>query len=52
MSAFELNFLAFKAVLDRQNSPKWLLSSGSYFLTLLLDFLGTKKTWSKIDQKA
>jgi len=48
MSAFELRFL----VLDGQNSTKQLLLSGSYLLTLLLNFLGTKKTWPKIDQKA
>jgi len=52
MSAFELRFLAFKAVLGRQNSTKQLLSSGSYFLTPLLNFLVIKKTWTKIGQKA
>jgi len=42
----------FKTVLDCHNSAKQLLSSSICLLALLLNFLGTKKSLPKIDQKA
>jgi hypothetical protein len=44
--------LVSEAVLDRQSSATQLLSPRSYLVTPLLNFLGIKKIWPKIDPKA
>lgn len=52
LGTFGLWCLVLERVLDRWNSTTQLLSTSCYFLTPVLNFFGTKKTWPKLDPKA